>query len=130
MTARSGAFVLTMLVVVATGCVSQASLPEDCQAASVQRDATLAGARLDPEAIDVCKGQHVTIQIGTELAGELAGELHLHGYDDQAPEVPVEPGNAASFEFSASRAGQFVIELHDEETGEETEVGLLTVHEP
>ena len=28
------------------------------------------------------------------------------------------------------RAGQFVIELHDEETGSEAEGGLLTVHEP
>jgi len=115
-----------LLATVTIGCVQQAALPEDCEATSVQRQASLSGDRLDPEAIDVCKGQQVTIEIATERAGE----LHLHGYDDQASEVPVEPGDTATFDFTASRAGQFVIELHDEDTGEETEVGLLTVHEP
>ena len=61
---------------------------------------------------------------------EKAGELHLHGYDDEAPGIEVEPGDTAAFEFTATRAGQFEIELHDEETGEEAEIGLLTVHEP
>jgi hypothetical protein len=117
---------LFLLAAISIGCVQQAGLPDDCDASSVQRQASLSGDRLTPEAIDVCKGQEVTIEIATQRAGE----LHLHGYDEEAPEVPVEPGDTGTFHFTAVRAGQFPIELHDEAAGSETEVGLLTVHEP
>jgi hypothetical protein len=117
---------LLLLTAASIGCVRQAGLPDDCDASAVQRTASLGGDRLEPESIDVCRDQLVTI----EVTSERAGELHLHGYDEEAPEVPVEPGDTATFKFTATRAGQFVIELHDEEAGSETEVGLLTVHEP
>ena len=125
---RSGPLLgaLVLLAAVSIGCVQQAGLPDDCEAASVHRQAALSGDKLAPEAIDVCKGQEVTIEIATQRGGE----LHLHGYDEEAPEVPVEPGDTATFHFTAVRAGQFPIELHDEATGSEAEVGLLTVHEP
>jgi hypothetical protein len=117
---------LVLLAAISIGCVQQAGLPNDCDASAVQRSASLGGDRLDPEAIDVCKGQQVTIEIATQRAGE----LHLHGYDQEAPEVAVEPGDTATFKFNATRAGQFVIELHTPDEGPEIEVGLLTVHEP
>lgn len=119
-------FALVLLVAISVGCVEQAGLPDDCDAASVERQASLSGELLEPEAIDVCKGQEVTLEIATQEAGE----LHLHGYDEEAPGIAVEPGDTATFQFTATRAGQFPIELHDEETGSEAEVGLLTVHEP
>jgi hypothetical protein len=118
-----------LLAGVAVGCVQQADLPDDCDASAVHRQASLSGDRLDPESIDVCKGQRVTIEITTERPGV----LHLHGYDQEAPEVPevpVEPGDTATFKFIATRSGQFVIELHTPNQGPEIEVGLLTVHEP
>lgn len=115
---------LLLLAAVAVGCVQQADLPQDCDANAVQRQASLTGDRIDPESIDVCKGQEVTI----EISSERAGELHLHGYDQEAPEVAVEPGDTATFKFTAVRGGQFPIELHTDEA--EIEVGLLTVHEP
>lgn len=118
--------VLVLIAAGSIGCVQQAGLPEDCDASAVQRDASLSGDRLDPESIDVCKGQEVTIKIATQRAGE----LHLHGYDEEAPEMVVEPGDTATFTFTAIRSGQFPIELHNEEEGSEIEVGLLTVHEP
>ena len=117
---------LLLLAAISIGCVQQAGLPDDCDASAVQRDASLSGDRLDPESIDVCKGQQVTIEIATERAGE----IHLHGYDAEAPEVAVEAGETATFKFRATRAGQFVIELHTPNEGPEIEVGLLTVHEP
>lgn len=117
---------LLLLTAVSVGCVRQAGLPDDCDDSAVQRTASLTGDRLDPEAIDVCKGQQVTIEIATERAGE----LHLHGYDEEAPGVTVEPGDTATFSFTATRAGQFVIELHTPNEGPEIEVGLFTVHEP
>ena len=126
MTRPSTFVALLLLATISIGCVEQAGLPDDCEASSVERQASLSGDLLEPEGIDVCKGQQVTIEIATQRAGE----LHLHGYDDEAPGIPVEPGDTATFTFTASRAGQFPIELHDEGTGEEAEVGLLTVHEP
>ncbi|MEX0625326.1 MAG: hypothetical protein WD402_02150 [Chloroflexota bacterium] len=115
------AIALLLLAAVIVGCVEQAHLPDDCDASAVQRETSLSGERLDPESIDVCKGQEVTI----EIASERGGELHLHGYDD---EVTVEAGGTATFTFTANRAGQFVIELHSADDSE-VEVGLLTVHE-
>jgi hypothetical protein len=115
-------FVMAILV----GCVQQAELPDDCGATTVQRSATLSGDHLAPQAIDVCKGQQVTLEIATERAGE----IHLHGYDEEAPEVEVQAGDTATFKFKATRAGQFIIELHTPNNGPEIQVGLLTVHEP
>lgn len=117
------AIALLLLASVSTGCVDQADLPDDCDSTDVQRHASLSGDRLDPERIDVCKGQEVTI----EVASERDGELHLHGYDE---EVEATAGESATFEFTATLSGQFVIELHTPNGGPEVEVGLLTVHEP
>lgn len=125
MSHRPSILALLVLAALCIGCVEQADLPDDCDAPSVERQASLSGERLEPDAIDVCKGQQVTLEITTERAGE----IHLHGYDEEVPGVEVEPGDTAIFEFTASLAGQFVIELHDEAAGTETEVGLLTVHE-
>jgi len=122
--ARVGASVLAILILVGTtGCVSQATLPQDCQAASVQREATLTGDRLDPEAVSVCKGQELTLAI----TAEQAGEIHIHGYEK---EMEVQPGDTATFTFNATLPGQFPIELHTPNNGPEIDIGILTVNEP
>jgi hypothetical protein len=118
------AFALAGFLLAAAGCVPQSDLPSDCDASQVERTATLTDAGLDPDAIDVCKGQAVTITITVERAGE----LHLHGYDDQVPGQEVVVGDEAELAFTASHAGQFPLEFH---TGQdEIEIGILTVHEP
>ena len=126
--ARAIGAVLAILVVMAMliGCVQQAVLPDDCGAATVQRSANLSGDHLTPQSIDVCKGQQVTLEVTTERAAT----IHLHGYDVEAPEVEVQPGDTATFKFKATRPGQFIIELHTPNNGPEIQVGLLTVHEP
>jgi hypothetical protein len=124
--ARLSAAAATLLAVVLLGCVQQAVLPDDCGTTSAQRPALLSGDRLDPQSIDVCKGQQVTLEITTERAGE----IHLHGYDAEAPEVVVAPGDKATFAFKATRPGQFPIELHTPNNGSEIQIGVLTVHEP
>jgi hypothetical protein len=121
--AAGAVLVVTAMLI---GCVEQAVLPDDCDAGKVQRSATLSGDQLTPQSIDVCKEQRVTLEITTERAGE----IHLHGYDVEAPEVKVQPGDTATFRFEATRAGQFFIELHTPNNGPEIQVGLLTVHEP
>src|SRR5437773_1169523 len=105
---RAAALASLLLVTgIAAACVPGAVLPQDCDAASVQRQAALNGDHMDPQSVDVCKGQLVTLKIATQRAGE----VHLHGYDVEAPEVPVQPGDTATFRFKATRAGQFIIEL-------------------
>lgn len=120
----TAAFMVAALLLVSAACVPQSDLPSDCDAGAVERNATLSDAGLEPDAIDVCSGQEVTITITVERAGE----LHLHGYDDQVPELEVAVGEVTELAFTASRAGQFPLELH---TGQdEIEIGILTVHEP
>jgi hypothetical protein len=114
---------LAGLLVAVTACVQQSTLPSDCGSSSVARSATLTDGGLAPDSFDVCKGQKVTITITVQVAGT----LHLHGFDDQVPEREVVPGDVAKLVFSASRSGQFPLELH---TGaDEIELAILTVHE-
>lgn len=111
-----------MLLAVAA-CVQQSTLPSDCAATKVERSATLSKGGLAPDAFDVCKGQAVTITVTVQVAGT----LHLHGYDDQVPEKPVVSGDVAKLTFTASRSGQFPLELH--KGADEIELAILTVHE-
>lgn len=114
---------LVGVLLAATACAQQSGLPSDCGAGSVQRTATLSNGGLDPDGFDVCKRQAVTLAITVQVAGT----LHLHGYDDQLPEKDVAVGDLAKLTFTASRAGQFALELH---TGsDEIELAILTVHE-
>jgi hypothetical protein len=113
---------LAMLVAV-TACIQQSTLPSDCSAARVERSATLSKGGLAPDAFDVCKGQAVTISITVQVPGT----LHLHGYDDQVPEKPVVSGDVAKLSFTASRSGQFPLELHT--ATDEIELAIVTVHE-
>ena len=76
------------MLLAATACVQQSTLPSDCDATTVERSATLSKGGLAPDSFDVCKGQAVTITITVQVAGT----LHLHGYDDQVPEKPVASG--------------------------------------
>jgi len=110
----------------AIACVAGTNLPSDCSTASVERNATLSGNRLTPDRIDVCKGQKVTLKVDIRQDGD----LHFHGYDDQVPETAVHAGQPSSFSFDMTHAGQFPIELHLGVTGEEIQVGILTVYEP
>jgi len=109
-----------------TACVGSTDLPSDCSTPNVERDATLSGNRLNPQRVDVCKGQKVTLKLDIQQDGD----LHFHGYDDQIPETAVHTGQPISFSFDMTRVGQFPIELHLGVTGEEVQVGILTVYEP
>lgn len=107
-----------------SGCVQAENKPSDCAAASVERHTVLSTTGLDPRNVDVCRGQELklTVQIGAD------GVLHIHGYDQQAKEV--RPGQTITFDFAATRAGQFVIELHTQAVPAGQGAGVLTVHEP
>jgi hypothetical protein len=110
-----------------SGCVTPIQRPADCGAASVERTATLTGARrLEPQTIAVCRDQAVTINVEVQTDGV----LHVHGYDDQMTAVVVTAGSPVTLSFDAVHSGQFVIELHTSDGPTETGAGILTVDEP
>jgi hypothetical protein len=53
-----------------------------------------------------------------------SAEIHVHGYDREAE---VEAGQKSQLSFTADLEGVFEVELHLHETGEEVQVGELTV---
>ena len=109
----------------AAGCVQQTGLPSDCGSATVARAVTLDNDTFTPDHIDLCRGQQVTITVTVKQDGT----LHFHGYDDVVPETEVASGEERTFTFSTVHAGQFPIELHHP-SGDEVQVGILTVNEP
>lgn len=76
-----------------------------------------AGAPL--HTMTVYRGDRVALLIESEVAGE----LHLHGYDR---EVALKPGGKARLSVEADRSGQFEMELH-EPGGGHREVARLVV---
>ena len=117
--------VLLVLALGLAACVPAETVPSACADASVTLRTTLADGQLDPANLDVCRDQHVTLVVTVQEAGI----FHLHGYDEEAPETEVHPGDTLTLEFDAV-AGQFPIELHSLDESEEVTIGTLTVHEP
>jgi hypothetical protein len=58
-----------------------------------------------PRSLDVRLGEQVVV----EVVSTAADELHVHGYDREAP---VEPGKTAQVSFTADLPGVFDVELH------------------
>jgi len=122
---RRRAALLLVLAVGVAGCVSDAR-PEACDAASVTIDLALTAADLIPDDPAVCRDQDVTLVVTSDADGV----LHIHGYDEAVPATSVTAGETLSLEFTASRSGQFPIELHSSDDPEGVVLGIFTVHEP
>ncbi len=117
---------LAAMLVLVAGCSTGVDRPPDCDAASVTRSATLgADGKLDPQTVNVCRDQKVTITVAVKADGV----LHVHGYDDQGVAASVHAGRDATLSFTATHAGQFVIELHAAGGSSGEGSGVLTVHE-
>jgi hypothetical protein len=114
-----------LVVLVVAGCVPASNLPESCGQDAVTLQATLVEERMEPATLEVCRGQQVTIQ----LTVERDATFHIHGYDEEAPARTVTAGEDVTFEFEASRAGQFPIAIHTTDGPAEATVGTFIVHE-
>jgi hypothetical protein len=117
-----GALALASAVLLA-GCIGTES---GCFALVAEIEATLSADSLAPSNLEVCRGDQVTLTVTPEVDGV----LHVHGYDDELPAVTVATGKEIELGFTATRSGQFPIELHTDENTAGVSVGLLTVHEP
>jgi hypothetical protein len=117
---------LAALALVAAFGVACTPANEACAAPSVTLEATVTDTSMDPSDLTVCRDQDVRL----EVSAETDGTFHIHGYDDQVPAVSLEPGDVTVLEFTADTSGQFIIELHAHDGGDESEIGVLTVNEP
>ena len=121
---RRGVLLLAVAVGLA-GCVSD-TRPEACDAESVTIDLALTATDLTPDDPTVCRDQEVTLVVDSDADGV----LHIHGYDEAVPATTVHAGDTVTLEFTASRSGQFPIELHASDDPEGIVLGIFTVHEP
>lgn len=99
---------------------------EACAAPAVTIELALSAEALDPSDPAVCRDQAVTLIISPEVDAV----FHIHGYDEEVPATEVRSGEETELQFTASRSGQFPIEMHplDDPTG--VEIGVFTIHEP
>ena len=99
---------------------------ETCAAPAVEIELAVSADALDPNDPAVCRGQEVTLI----LSPQLDGVFHIHGYDEQVPATQIRGGEAIDLRFTASRSGQFPIELHPLDDPAGVDIGVFTVHEP
>lgn len=122
---RVGRVALVVLLIGCSGCVTTTSSDSlDCAAPAIEVQLALTDSTLTPDP-SVCRGQTVTLKVESSTEGV----LHVHGYDDEIPVLPVSPGQVSETTFEAVRSGQFLIQLHAVEAAD-VDVGVLTVHEP
>jgi hypothetical protein len=112
-----------VLAALSAGCIGGAP---DCAELPTEIELTLTADSLTPSDPAVCRGVDVELVVGSDVEGI----LHIHGYDAEVPATPVTAGGEVVIDFTASRSGQFPIELHTDENTQGVNVGLLTVHEP
>ena len=116
------ALLVTVIVAIAAGCV------EDSTCASLARriEVTVSADGLAPADPATCRGEEVSLVV----TAEVDGVLHIHGYDAEVPATEVTAGEVTELEFTASRSGQFPIELHTDQNATGVGIGIFTVHEP
>lgn len=114
-----------LVTVLLSACVSE-SRPPTCNEPDVTLELTLTADSLTPTDPAVCRGQEVTLLVDSQVDGT----LHIHGYDEQVPASTVTAGEELRLEFTASRPGQFSIEMHTDARPQGASVGVFTVHEP
>ena len=117
-----GALLLLAIPIIG-GCVGGTA---DCEALPTRIELALAADQLVPSDLAVCRDRDVTLVVTPEVDGI----LHVHGYDDQLPATEVTAGEVIVLSFTATRSGQFPIELHTDDNAQGSSVGILRVNEP
>lgn len=122
---RAGAPVLLAVAMVAalSACTGGDA---DCEALPTTIELDLADDALTPSNPSVCRDRQVTLVVTSDVDGV----LHVHGYDEQLPATSVTAGEIVQLVFTATRSGQFPIEMHTDDNTEGVSVGIFTVHEP
>lgn len=118
-----GPAIALALIAALAGCIGGDA---DCAALPTRIELTLTAEGLTPANPAVCRDRDVTLVVTSEVDGV----FHIHGYDEQVPATTVTAGEVTELEFTASRSGQFPIELHTDEHTEGVNRGIFTVHEP
>ena len=112
-----------VVMLAAAGCIGGSPT---CDALPTAIDLTLTADSLTPQDPAVCRDRDVTLAVTSNVDGV----FHIHGYDEEVPATTVTAGETVELTFTASRSGQFPIELHTDENTQGVNVGIFTVHEP
>jgi hypothetical protein len=115
-----------VLLAVLSACVTD-SRPDAsaCAAPTIELDLRLTSDSLTPTP-SVCRDQEVTLRI----ASEVDGIIHIHGYEEAVSATEVAAGEELELTFTATRAGQYPVELHPADDPEGVSVAIFTVNEP
>ena len=117
-------WIVATLVVLLTGCIEDGR-PTSCDGPA-EITLVVTADSMTPADPSVCRDQAVTLSVESEVDGV----LHIHGYDAEAPATPIVSGETLELSFTASRSGQFPMELHADDDPAGVELGIFTVHEP
>jgi hypothetical protein len=90
---------------------------DDSEASIVFRNGRVVGGI---EEINASGGDNVFIVVDSDESAD----IHVHGYEVEAP---VDAGEPSQVAFTADLEGVFEVELHLDSTGEEVQIGELTV---
>jgi hypothetical protein len=113
----------TFMAAALTACIGASPA---CEALPDRIELTLTADSMTPPDPAVCRGDPVTLVVTPEVDGV----LHIHGYDADVPATTVMAGEVVELVFTASRSGQFPIELHTHDETQGISLGIFTVHEP
>lgn len=116
---------LALVALLLAACVSQ-NRPATCGEASVTIELQLTASSLSPNNPSVCRDQEVTLVIEPTADGY----FHIHGYDEAVGVTEVVSGEELRLTFTASRSGQFPIEIHPADDPQGVGIGIFTVYEP
>lgn len=123
---RRGPLWVAIALLLLTACVEEAGPDaEACAAPAMEIELALTSDALDPGDPAVCRDQEVTLTISSEVDGV----FHIHGYDAEVPATEVRSGEEVELRFTASRSGQFPIEVHAMDDPAGVEVGVFSVYE-
>lgn len=118
----SAALMALLLVIVMAGCIEDTG----CASLPTRIEVTVSPDGLTPIDPAICRREDVTLVV----TAEVDGVLHIHGYDAELPATEIAAGEVTELEFTATRSGQFPIQLHTDEDAAGASIGILTVHEP
>ena len=96
-----------------------------CPAATVSLEVVVSETGMRPSALEVCRGQDVTLLVRSEVDGV----FHIHDLDDAVPATEISAGEELTLRFRPTVARVHGVELHTND-GASVELGTFTVNVP
>lgn len=96
-----------------------------CDTTRLSLEVTVTSGAMEPSTMNMCQGQDVTLT----LHSDVPGIFHVHGFEEWLAPIAVEAGQSQTLQFTPEVPGQYLVHLHDQISGGETEIGVFAVYE-